>query len=161
MKIFKYIIWAVLLIYFQILIAPKLSVLAIVPNFFLPFIIFLGIYSEFRFSVHIAFFFGLALDLLYPQLLGFNAIIFVIIIFLTTKYHNSLNKDKFIIVLLGMLLINLSYYFLLWFLNTLYNTNTVGFFGIVMFGILYNTIISVLFLYLISFTDKVKFYFDV
>jgi rod shape-determining protein MreD len=161
MKILKYIIWAILLIYFQILIAPKFTLLGTIPNFFLPFIVFLGIYSEFRFSIHIAFFSGLALDLVYPYLLGFNSILFVLLIYFTAKHHNSLNKDKFAIVALSMLAINIIYYFLLWFMNILYATAIPGLFSSGLFTILYNTVISILFLYLISFADKIKFYLNV
>ena len=160
MKITKYILGAILLIYFQILIAPKFEVWKIIPNFFLAYIIFLGINAKLKYVIHIAFFSGLALDLMYPQLLGFNAILFTLLVFITDKYHNSLNKDKFIIVIISMSSVNLIYFLMLFLIDLLSSAQYVGFVTFT-WNIIYNTIITTLFLYFLTILDRIRFYFDV
>jgi len=142
MKILITVILAILVLYFQILIAPKMMLLEIIPNFLLGFLIFINIRFEKKFPVFLAFFLGIAFDLTNPQILGLNTISFLIISFLINKYHQNINKERFDIVFLGIFAINLLYYFI-FFLFYLFSVHIkISFVFTFLFAVLYNSAIS-------------------
>src|SRR6056297_2405517 len=102
MRIFKYILGAILLIYFQILIAPSLGIWENIPNFLIPFVIFLALRLSTNGVMIFSFFLGLSLDLNYPGIIGLNALSLSVIAFLVSNFHKSINKSKISIVLFSI-----------------------------------------------------------
>lgn len=161
MKIVKYSIGALLVLYFQILVAPKLSIFGIVPFFILPFIIFISMNLKFIESATIAFIIGLAIDLINPYLLGLNSVLLLIMTLLVTKYHSSVTKDKLGPVIISILLINLTYMVPYFFLKGIilgYEMVLLGLFPLELF---YNSAITLIFIMLLNIIQKLKVVIDV
>jgi len=109
MRIVKYSIGAIFILYIQLLLARNLSIMGIVPFFILPFVVFISMNLKLIESSTITFVIALANDLYTPHMLGINVLILLIICFLVNKYHASVTKDKFGPVAISILLINLIY----------------------------------------------------
>ncbi|MDY6916178.1 MAG: rod shape-determining protein MreD, partial [Candidatus Cloacimonadota bacterium] len=105
MRIVKYIIGAIVLFYFQLLVAPSLNIMQNIPNFLIPFIIFISLRLGANSSMTFAFFLGLAFDLNYPGIIGLNALSLVLIAYLVNSFHKSINKSKASIVLFSIFLL--------------------------------------------------------
>ncbi|MBN1327047.1 MAG: rod shape-determining protein MreD [Candidatus Cloacimonetes bacterium] len=161
MKLFKFIILAILIFYFQLLMAAKFSVMKIIPNFLISFIIMTSIIFSERTSLIFAFFMGVAFDLTYPTMLGLNSLSFLVISYLVSSFHPSINKERFPVVILGVLSLNIVYY-LFFFLHHLFsNMFTIPGSIDLLVAILYNSIISLVTLYLLVLIDHLKLCLDV
>ncbi|HCX74018.1 MAG TPA: rod shape-determining protein MreD [Candidatus Cloacimonas sp.] len=161
MRIVKYILAAIILIYFQILIAPSLAIMHNIPNFLIPFVIFLALRLSANGVMIFAFFLGLAFDLNYPGIIGLNALSLTVIAFLVSNFHKSINKAKFSVVIFSI--------FLLVFLNDLFYT----FFFILtnspatkiltsnIISVFYNTAICFIMVYFFILLDRLRVWIDV
>jgi len=161
MRTIKYIIGAILLIYFQILIAPALGILNNIPNFLIAYIIFIALRLSTNGAMTFAFFLGLAFDLNYPGIIGLNALSLTVIAFLVSNFHKSINKSKVSIVLFSI--------FLLVFLNDLFymvfyiltNSPATKILISNIFSVFYNTAICFLIVYIFIFIDRLRIWIDV
>lgn len=161
MRIFKYILGAILLIYFQILIAPSLGIWENIPNFLIPFVIFLALRLSTNGVMIFSFFLGLSLDLNYPGIIGLNALSLSVIAFLVSNFHKSINKSKISIVLFSI--------FVLVFLNDLFymffyiltNSPATKILISNIFSVFYNTAISFFMVYIFIFIDRLRIWIDV
>ena len=142
MKILLIIVLAIFVLYFQILIAPRMMILGIIPNFLIGYLIFISVYCERNYPYFIAFFLGLAFDLTQPQTLGLNTISFLLISFLINNFHRNINKERFDIVFLGIMLMNFLYYFLFFLFYLLGSNIKPSFILISLFAVIYNSLIS-------------------
>ncbi|MBW6515619.1 MAG: rod shape-determining protein MreD [Candidatus Cloacimonetes bacterium] len=161
MRIVKYSLGALFVLYFQLLIASNLSIMGIVPFFLLPFVVFISMNLKLIESSTITFILALANDLYTPHLLGINVFILLIICFLVTKYHASVNKDKFGPVAISLLLINLLYLLPLLPVKAElygYETKLLRDFFI---GIVYNSIITFLAIMIFNVIQKLRVVIDV
>ena len=156
MKILKYFVLGILLLYFQIMLAPKFALYGIIPNFFLAYLVYLNIKVDRKISFPIAFLLGLALDLTYPSLLGMNAFAFLVISLLINSFHENINKKRFIIVLLGIIVVNIIYYLIFMFYHFTASLIFPRFFILAMFTIFYNTIITTITLYFFIIAEKIR-----
>jgi len=161
MRALKHIFLAVILLYLQVLFAPKLTILGVVPNLVFPLIVLVGISFPRNFAISIAFFTGLALDLLNPAQLGLNTIGMLIISQLSFEHNKNINKERIVMVFLTLLLLCLIYE--LPFL--LYNLFVPGTGSLIFLKsfivILYNGVASLLLVYLYYLITRLKFYMDV
>lgn len=160
MKIFKFTIIAILFLYSQFLLAPEFELFKVIPNFLLAFIFFSGMEINEYAALTIAFFLGLAFDLTYPALFGFNAMIFVVITYIIVKIHKSVSMDKISTVLSVSLMLNLFYYiffFIFYALN--YNFADKLFYSFLI-SILYNTLITSMVVFVLIILNKLKISFN-
>ncbi|OPX26468.1 MAG: rod shape-determining protein MreD [Candidatus Cloacimonas sp. 4484_143] len=144
MRFIKYVLLGIFTFYFQLLAAHHFALFSIIPNFFIPFFAFVSIQIKSKLLFPLAFFLGIALDIMYPLLLGLNTITFLIISFIVNKFHMNVNKQRFIIVGLSILFLNFIYYSFLYIYHILVTQLMDGFFHIYLFSLFYNTFISIL-----------------
>lgn len=150
-----------MLIYFQILIAPSLGIWENIPNFLIPFVIFLALRLSTNGVMIFSFFLGLSLDLNYPGIIGLNALSLSVIAFLVSNFHKSINKSKISIVLFSI--------FVLVFLNDLFymffyiltNSPATKILISNIFSVFYNTAISFFMVYIFIFIDRLRIWIDV
>ena len=161
MKLIKTVLGGILILYFQILFASKFSILGIIPNFVLAYIIYINLENENNICLPIVFIVGLSLDLLNPHLLRMNTFIFLIVSYLISKFHHNINKKRFVVILFSILLINFIYYFLYSLYYFFAIDYAVNFYLLVLFAIFYNTIIVLISIYLFWIFDKIRLYFHV
>ena len=156
MRYIKYLLWGIFTFYFQLIVAPHFTLFSIIPNFFIPFFAFISIRIKSKLLFPLAFFLGIALDIMYPHLLGLNTITFLIISFIVNKFHMNVNKQRFVIVSLSILFLNLIYYMFLYSYHILTTQLMDGFFLIFLFSIFYNTSISIAVVYTLTLSEKIK-----
>jgi rod shape-determining protein MreD len=161
MKTFKLILLGIFVLYFQIIFSGSFSFLKVIPNFLIAYIIYLGIKSGMRTALTISFLCGLAADLLQPQYLGMNALIFILLIMIINNFHESINKRRFIVVFFSIFLINLGYYLIFMFYNIISMQNLTGFFSFFWIAVFYNTLITILAVYFFELFSKLKIVLDV
>jgi len=161
MSALKHILLATVLLYVQVLFAPKITVFGVIPNLVFPLIVLVGISFSRNLVITIAFFTGLALDLLNPAQLGLNTISMLIISQLSFEYNKNINKERIVMVFLTLLLLSLIYE-LPFLLYNLFIPGTGSFvFLKSMVVILYNGVASLLLVYIYYLLTRVKFYLDV
>lgn len=161
MKIFKLIIGAIITIYLQLILAPKMEVFYVVPNLVLPFVIYVSVLLNLNSALTFAFIIGLICDLTYPTLFGLASMNFLVISWLTNHFHQNINKEKFLPVLLSFFILNLIYFFGYWLVRVLTYDNAPSHIMIFITAIVYNTIISLVFSYLVALIDRLQISFDV
>jgi len=161
MNAVKHILLASVLLYVQVLFAPKLTIFGVVPNLIFPLIVLVGISFPKNLAISIAFFTGLALDLLNPAQLGLNTISMLVISQLSFEYNKNINKERIVMVFLTLLLLSLIYE-LPFLLYNLFVPGTGSFVFLKSFiVILYNGVASLLLAYIYYFITRLKFYLDV
>ncbi|MBT3756249.1 MAG: rod shape-determining protein MreD [Candidatus Cloacimonetes bacterium] len=156
MRTAKYAILGVLILYFQLIIAHHFALYSIIPIFFIAYFAFISIRINAKFLLPLAFILGLGLDIMYPPLLGINTISFVIISFLVNKFHMNVNKQRFIIVSVSILFLNFFHYSILMIYHVMASQVIDGFVRLYFFSILYNTLISIIVVYVLTLSDKIK-----
>lgn len=161
MKIFRSVILGIIALYFQLLIAPKFALFGIIPNFLLAFVIFTTIKIGLQPTLSIAFFLGLAFDLLSPNLLGMNTLSFIIVAFVVGNFHESVNKTRFTIVAISIIFVNFFFYFIqiLYFLVS--RQSETGMFRLLLFSIFYNSFITICTVYVLVIVNRLKLIIDV
>jgi rod shape-determining protein MreD len=138
------------------MLAPKFVLYGIIPNFFLAYLVYLNIRLDRKIALPIVFLLGLALDLTYPSLLGMNVFAFIFISLLIDSYHENINKKRFIIVILGMILVNIVYYSIFVFYHITSSLILPRFFLLAIFAVIYNTIFTTITLYFFIIVEKIR-----
>lgn len=156
MKTLKFALFGIFILYFQLIAAQHFSVYSIIPKFFIAYFVFISIRIKAKFLFPLAFFLGLAMDIMYPPLLGINTISFITISFLVNKYHMNVNKQRFIIVSLSIFFLNLFHYSILIFYYILASQLLENFWRLYLFSVFYNTVISIIVVYLLAISEKIK-----
>lgn len=156
MRSIKYAILGIFILYFQLIIAHHFAIYSIIPNFFIAYFAFISIRIRAKFLFPLAFIIGLALDIMYPPLLGLNTISFLIISFLVNKFHMNVNKQRFIIVSLSILFLNFFNYSILIIYHIMAAQLIDGFLLLYFFSIIFNTLISIIVVYILTLSDKIK-----
>ena len=156
MRTLKLILLGVFVLYFQLIIAPKFTLYRIIPNFFIAYLIFINIKLELKFTLPISFFLGIAFDLTHPSLLGLNTLSFLITSFLVSKYHRNINKQRFTMVAVSVFTLNIIHYLIFVLYNLLATEILPRFFLITSFAIIYNTLFSIITIYIFSIMYRLK-----
>ncbi len=144
----------ILFLYAQILLGGSLSIIGVIPNLLLGYIIYTSTRLSLNFSVLLAFLFGLAYDLTYPLQLGLGSMTFVLIAAIVNLYHPSLNKEKPAYVALGILTINVVYFFFM----SIYHLIAYKYTGFLLLrlplSVVYNTIVSFVIVTVLAFFNR-------
>ncbi|MFC1888036.1 rod shape-determining protein MreD [Candidatus Cloacimonadota bacterium] len=156
MRNLKLIIWSILALYWQLLMPSKFMFADVIPNFLIPFIIFIHLRFELRYTLPVAFVLGLSLDLLQPAFLGLNTLAFLIISFLVHHYHHPINKKRLLIVITSIFLLNLCYYGIFYIFQLLSGALTGEISQTYIWTLFYNTFLSFISIYLLILIDKTK-----
>ena len=161
MKILRSVILGIIVLYFQILIAPKFSLFGIIPNFSIAYIIYTTIKVGLKSTLTIAFLLGLAIDLMTPHLLGLNTLSLIIISFVVGNFHENVNKRRFAVVAISIIFINIIFYLMQisYFLFTQQIES--GLFRLMLFTIIYNSFFTIIANYVLIIISKLKLVIDV
>ncbi|MFA5498669.1 MAG: rod shape-determining protein MreD [Candidatus Cloacimonadia bacterium] len=161
MRLIKFFLSGVLLLYLQILFAPKLAILGVVPFFLIPYVIFVSIHLGLLESTIITFLIGLSFDLINPLLLGANTFLLLLLTYFVQRYHATVNKDKFIPILINISIINVFYFIPLVFIRTVIIEFNAAVFYLFLVELIYNIVITIVSLYLFTIIHKLKLVIDV
>jgi len=161
MKTLKFTLIGIFILYFQLIVAPNFSWFSIIPMFLIAYFVYISIRIKVKYLFPLAFLFGLAVDIMYPPLLGINTISFVIILFLVNKFHMNVNKQRFVIVSISILFINIIHYSILIFYYILASQLIENFWRLYLFSIVYNSVVSIIVVYLLVLSEKFKITLDV
>ena len=156
MRTIQLIILGILLFYFQVLLAIKVSFFSIIPNFLVAYIIYINIKIGLRSCLTISFFLGLLFDLVQPNLLGLHSLSFIIFSMIIQNFHSSINKKRFTIILLTIIFINFIYYSIFAFYHFVSMQELPNFFQFFVFSVSYNSFISVITIYVFASMSKLK-----
>jgi rod shape-determining protein MreD len=84
------------ILYLQVLVAPRLAIAGITPNFFLGWIVYEVWRKPVNVLIPIIFLLGLCYDLTMPTLLGLQTSLFILLAVGVDEFHRPLEKDSFI-----------------------------------------------------------------
>jgi cell shape-determining protein MreD len=155
------IIWAIIALYVQILLAPGLTLLRVTPELLLPFIVYLVVSNTPTLAYSITFFLGIGFDLTMPLQMGWHTVLFMAVALLVQLVHRSINKHKFAIVSLSLLVLNLIFYLLMIFYYLLSSPQWTALIAPSLFAIIYNSCFTIAGVYLLVMLDKLRLYVDV
>lgn len=160
MKLLKYIIFSIVLIYFQVLILSRINILGSNLYILLALVTYLSINLNYVSSMTMTLIISLIWDIMYPELLGLNIIINVLICYVVYIFHQNINKEKLVSVFFSVFLINLFYFagYWLYYMISYQNTQIIVISSVL--NLLLNTVFNVLILYLLVLTDKIVISID-
>lgn len=161
MKFVKFFFSGVLLLYFQILIAPKMAILEVVPFFLIPYVIFISVNQNLLEAGIITFLLGLSFDLINPILLGAHTLLLLSLCYIVNRYHTTVTKDKFVPLLINIIILNVLYLIPLIFIRTVIIEFKVSVFYLFFVELVYNVVITMGSLYLFIILYKLKIVIDV
>ena len=159
MKNIKLLLSGMIILFVSSVFTNEISLYQITPNILLPWVIYISISLEYKYCLTYTFLLSLANDLLNPQLLGFTTILFVALSHFTFKYHSSFNKDKFTSILFSLLSVNLAFYMIQWVYFAFTSREPLHLLEKTLLTIGYNTILSIIVIFLLVLIDKLKVYF--
>ncbi len=160
MKLIKYIIFAIILLYLQVLFISKVDIFGARIYILLALVIYFSINLSYFASMTFTFILSLIWDVFNPELLGLNLIINVIICHLIFLFHQNINKDKFLSVFLSVIILNLAYFFGYWlYYIIIYQDFTILILNSVL-SIILNSLVSVVVLYVLVLSDKLMITLD-
>ena len=146
----------IILLLLQIFKSGSLSLSVVMPNFLIAYAIFLGWQIEERWAYLLIFLTGLGYDLMMPQTLGMNAILLLVICWVTMLFHSSVLEQKFVIILLLSLISNVIYYFFFGIYYMIQKPDFLAFLGRFFLSTGYNCLISLLLFYLLMLIYKLR-----
>ncbi|GEM_PF-1182999 len=161
MRTVKMAIWAIVALYVQVLIAPSLTLWRVMPELLLPFVVYLIISTAPSAAYSIIFFLGIAYDLTTPLQMGWHTFSFLLIALLVQLVHRSINKHKFPIVALSLIMLNGLYYLLMILYFLLASSHWKELVTPALFAVLYNSCITIIGVYLLLVIDKLRLSIDV
>lgn len=161
MRTIKMIFWAIVLLYVQILLAPGLTLLSVTPELLLPFIVYLVVTNSPTAAYSITFFLGIGYDLTMPLQMGWHTVLFLAIALLVQLVHRSINKNKFAIVGLSLLVLNLIFYGCMILYYLLSSPSWTELIAPSLFAVVYNSCFTIAGVYLLVVADKLRLYVDV
>lgn len=147
---------AFILIYFlQVGVFSHLPIAGVMPNLFVILILYIGLFANAINAIGFAIIIGLFLDLLYGNTIGVSAIMLCIIGYLGSYFDKNFSKENKVTILLMAIGSTIIYEFGFYVLNGLilqYNFEWFKFIRILIFEIIYNSLITILLYPLIQFT---------
>lgn len=137
-------------------VCPHLAIWGIQPNLLLPYAILCAVHLEIVWALPLCVFYGLGLDMLYPQLLGANSLALAAVVGITARIHHNIDKQKFLSTLLLLLLLNVVYHLVIFLLTAV--SNGVGGRDVLFLlpAVIYNTAFSLLAVYLWGWFSRVQ-----
>lgn len=142
---FRPLLLGIFFLYTQAFFADNFVLWSIIPNFLIPFTIFINIKYPLNVTAGIILFIGLCIDLLEPTTLGLNTFLLSIIGFLVNRYNSAINK-KFIGISISVLALNVLYYLSLFVFQYSFAQMSSNFLFHIIIAIIYNSVLSLLIL---------------
>ena len=137
-----------MLIYFlQVGLFSHLPIAGVVPNLFVILILYIGLYANSINAIGFGILIGIFLDLLYGNTVGISAVMFCIIGYFSSYFDKNFSKENKVTILLMEIGATIVYEFGFYSLNGLllnYNFEWLKFIKIIMFEVVYNSLITIL-----------------
>jgi rod shape-determining protein MreD len=146
----------IIILYLQALVMPGLAVKGIIPNLFLGWLVFQVWFKPRQVVIPLAFILGLCFDLTTPDMLGLQALLFVLLAIGIGEFHKPLDKDSFISILITLGLENIVYavaVFLVYGVQSGFGIALLGSFLVMLF---YNLVVSVIVCAIYVFVSRLK-----
>ena len=159
MREFKFVILGIICFFFQLGFMKYLAIVSILPNLLLGYLFALNISLKLDWALIISFFIGLLFDLTQPHMLGFHAILFIVIGNVVNRYHHHIHNDNFMVILISSLLISIFYHFFWWLYYLFFESTQNLSFITIMISISYTSIISIGVSYAIILIDHLQLQF--
>lgn len=145
-----------ILIYFlQVGVFANLPIAGVMPNLFIILILYIGLFANSLNSILFGIIIGLFLDLLYGNTVGISAVMFCVIGYLGSYFDKNFSKENKVTILLMSIGATVVYEFGFYSLNGLilnYNFEWLKFMKIIIFEVIYNSLIVILLYPLIQST---------
>ena len=159
MKNIKLFLVGLVLLFISLVYTNEISLYRVMPSLLLPWVVYISIHLEYKVCLSYAFFFGIAGELLNPQLLGFTSMLYVALSHFIHKHHDSFNKDKYSTIVFSLFMINFIFYFFHWVYFSFASHEPWFIFQKTVITIFYSTIISCIIIFFIFLIDKLKIVF--
>lgn len=136
-----------LLYFLQRNIFSKLTIGGIVPNIFVIYILFLGLYTNSKVSIGVGIFIGFLLDTVYGKCIGISSMMFCILAYVASYFDKNFSKDNKITIIIMGIGATFIYEFGYYILNSIvfnFDIEFMYFLRIVLVEILYNTLLLII-----------------
>jgi rod shape-determining protein MreD len=153
-------VMGILLLYLQVITAPSISIFGIVPNFMLAYVVFLNLNTRIIPALTFIFILGVMQDLTTPNLLGINALCYITLSWIVNSFHQSLDKEKFLSHFIIISVVNLIYFIIFFMVQLAMTGYSIKLIPLVLFSIVYNIALSIMFTFVLSLLYRMKLNFD-
>lgn len=137
-----------LIIYFlQANILPNFTIAGVMPNLFIIFILFIGLYSNQTLGIIFGVIMGIFLDSIYGRTIGLTAVMLCVIGFLGAYFDKNFSKENKFTILLMVIGATAIYEFGLYSLQVIlmeFDFEIIEFIKILLIEILYNSLLSII-----------------
>lgn len=137
----------ILLYFLQVGVFSHFPIAGVVPNLFIILILYIGLYANSINAIGFGIIVGIFLDLLYGNTVGISAVMFCIIGYFSSYFDKNFSKENKVTILLMEIGATIIYEFGFYSLNGLilnYNFEWLKFMKIVIFEVVYNSLITIL-----------------
>ena len=137
-----------ILIYFlQVGVFSNLPIAGVMPNLFIILILYIGLFANSINAITFGIIIGLFLDLLYGNAIGISAVMFCVIGYLGAYFDKNFSKENKVTILLMSIGATIIYEFGFYSLSVLilgYDFEWLKFMRIIIFEVVYNSLITIL-----------------
>lgn len=126
---------------------PHLQILGVMPNLFIIFILWIGLFANATEAVLFGIIMGLILDLLYGRVIGITAIMLCVVGYLGAYFDKNFSKEskfKILLMVIGSTIIYEFGYYVLSGAIIGYDFEWLSFMRIAIFEVIYNVLITIL-----------------
>ena len=126
---------------------PFLTINGVLPNLFIIFILFIGLFANTAYGVFFGAICGLILDLIYGKSIGISAVMFCIVGYLGSYFDKNFSKENKITIILmvvGSTIIFEAGYYLLSSIIIDFKLEWLAFFKILIVEAVYNVLLSII-----------------
>ncbi|HOE91659.1 MAG TPA: hypothetical protein PLV22_06760 [Candidatus Cloacimonadota bacterium] len=159
-KLSKYILFSIFAIYIQALFLYKFTIFGSCLYLPLALVIYFAINLSYVKCMTLTFIISILWDILFPQLLGLNTIINILICHFVFKFHANINKEKFVSVFFSVSVINLFFFLGYWLFFTIGYLNPKALIINGLVSIILNSTMHVAVLYLLVISDRLRITID-
>ena len=132
-----------------------LPISGVMPNLFIILILYIGLFASSIYAIGFAIILGLFLDLLYGNTVGISAVMFCIVGYFSAYFDKNFSKENKFTILLMVIGATIIYEFGFYSLNGIilnYDFEWLKFMKIIIFEVIYNSLITIIFYPLIQNT---------
>lgn len=141
--------------FLQANIFSSFTIAGIIPNLFVIYVLFIGLFANQFFGISLGVLFGLILDFVYGKVIGTTAVMLCVIGYLGSYFDKNFSKENKLTIIMMVAGATVIYEFGLYFLNSLilnFDREYFAFLKIVLIETLYNSLLSIIFYPLIQKT---------
>jgi rod shape-determining protein MreD len=141
--IIRTLISGIVILYLQVLLAPKLVIAGVTPNLFLGWIVYQVWRKPAAMLIPMIFLLGICYDLTMPTMLGLQTSLFVLLAVGVDEFHRPLEQDSYITMAITLGLACIAYSLLIYIVCGIQSGFTANLFWLFLGMIFYNLITSI------------------